>query len=642
MTGSATYTAVFGEIGATYYNVSATVDPTGAGSVNGTGPFPAGDTTILKAVPNPGYTFSQWQDGNTQNPRTVIVNSTLSFTAYFTQNQYNIATDVSPTGTGFVIGGGTYHYGDQPTLTATANNGYIFDHWNDGSTKNPRQITVTSDATYTAYFTQAPPTQYIITTIVIPDGAGTVEGGGTYPEGTIVTLTAYAFEDYTFDHWQDGITQNPRNFTVTDNATYTAHFTQASSTQYTINVSANPMEGGTVTGGGTYEQGQFCAVHATSNNGYIFTNWTENGEVVSTNSYYSFNVNGNRDLVANFLANTCQIIVRSSPSNGGTVTGEGNYGCGQLCTVTAIAATGYTFLCWTHWNNTVSTDASYSFIVPNNDEYYLYAHFIIQAQTPIGAINGVFSISEEEQVWFSSGNLQYRASDGAWQFASNQYEIIGISNNNISQIYNGWIDLFGWGTSGWNNGNVCYMPWESNTQSDYYGPPYGYCLTGAYANSDWGVYNGISNGGNIPNYWRTLTNGEWKYLFDHRGTLSGNRYVKAIVNEIKGVILLPDGWNSSYNLYNTNSWNSNYNDNIISESVWTNTFELNGAVFLPAGGYRDGTTTSMENSEGYYWSSGSYALSHAYSIWFSNSNGSCIDYKPRARGYSIRLVRVIQ
>ena len=69
---------------------------------------------------------------------------------------------------------------------------------------------------------------------------------------------------------------------------------------YTITVSANPNDGGSVSGDGTYEQGQNCTVTTIANSSYVFTNWTENGEVVSTDATYTFAVDGNRNLVANF------------------------------------------------------------------------------------------------------------------------------------------------------------------------------------------------------------------------------------------------------------------------------------------------------------------------------------------------------
>ena len=110
-----------------------------------------------------------------------------------------------------------------------------------------------------------------------------------------------------------------------------------------ITVSANPTNGGTVTGGGTYNQGQSCTVTATPASGYTFLRWTENGNQVSTNASYTFTVNANRNLIANFQAQpqTYTITVSANPTNGGTVTGGGTYNQGQSCTVTATANTGY-------------------------------------------------------------------------------------------------------------------------------------------------------------------------------------------------------------------------------------------------------------------------------------------------------------
>ena len=115
---------------------------------------------------------------------------------------------------------------------------------------------------------------------------------------------------------------------------------------------------------------------------------------------------------------------------------------------------------------------------------------------PEGALGGLFSVSEGQQVRFSQGNLQYQASTSTWRFAENQTDCIGDGNANIGDAYDGWIDLFGWGTSGFNHGAVCYQPWSSSQDPhDYcaYGNPNDnlYSQTGQ---ADWG-YNAISNGG---------------------------------------------------------------------------------------------------------------------------------------------------
>ena len=69
-----------------------------------------------------------------------------------------------------------------------------------------------------------------------------------------------------------------------------------------IIATTNPAEGGTITGGGAYEGGATCILTATANHGYRFSNWTENGEMVSSDAEYTFMVTGDRNLVANFIA----------------------------------------------------------------------------------------------------------------------------------------------------------------------------------------------------------------------------------------------------------------------------------------------------------------------------------------------------
>ena len=144
------------------------------------------------------------------------------------------------------------------------------------------------------------------------------------------------------------------------------NFTTSQISNYTIAVSASPTSGGTVTGGGTYQQGQNCTVHAKANSNYSFTNWTENGNEVSTNANYTFTVNENRSLVANFVVHSYTINVSASPSNGGIVSGGGIHYYGQSCSVYATANSGYTFTNWTEGNTVVSSSANYNFIVTGN------------------------------------------------------------------------------------------------------------------------------------------------------------------------------------------------------------------------------------------------------------------------------------
>ena len=262
-------------------------------------------------------------------------------------------------------------------------------------------------------------------------------------------------------------------------------------------------------------------------------------------------------------------------------------------------------------------------------------------QVPTGALNGLFTInSNGNQVYFSQGNLQYQASTNTWQFAEHQYDYVGSANSSISQTNSGWIDLFGWGTSGYNHGAVCYQPWSTSTnESDYYA--YGnweYNLYDQTGQANWG-YNAISNGGNAENSgWRTLTQQEWNYVIDSRNTTSGIRFAKATVNGVRGVILLPDDWNATiYALNNTNSSGAFCYSNIITAADWTNVLEANGAVFLPAAGIRNGTSVDSAGFIGQYWLA-SYFGRAAYCLYIHNVCLYLYDGH-RQYGSSVRLVR---
>lgn len=259
-------------------------------------------------------------------------------------------------------------------------------------------------------------------------------------------------------------------------------------------------------------------------------------------------------------------------------------------------------------------------------------------QVPIGAINGKFTINANgDQVYFSQGNLQFQASTNTWRFAENQWDYVGNANANISSTYSGWIDLFGWGTSGYNHGAVCYQPWStSQNDSDYYA--YGLStnnLNDQTGLADWG-YNIISNGGNQENFgWYTISIEEWRYILNSRSTTSGIRYVKGNVNGTNGMILLPDDWTiSNFTLHNPNG--GSYGSNYISAEDWINILEQNGCVFLPASGGRYGTSPDVVGSFGSYWSSTSSG-GGAYDITFGSSYYD--DGAGRYIGESVRLVR---
>ena len=364
VTENATYTAYFSQTPVTYYTITTNVTPSGSGTVTGGGTYPAGSTVTLEAIPNNGYAFSQWQDGSTSNPRTITVNGDATYTATFTQLQYTITTNVSPAGAGTVTGGGAYHYGETCTLTATANSGYEFQGWNDGNTQNPRSFTVTGNAAFTAIFSEVGATYYTVTASVSPAGAGTVTGTGTYEAGSVITLHAVANPGYTFDHWSDNSTQNPRTITVNSNMNFTAYFTQ---NQYTITVIASPSNGGMVSGGGAYYYGDYATLTATPYSGYEFVGWSDG----SSEPVHQVLVTGNATYTATFTqAGTTYYTVTTyvSPNGAGTVTGAGTYPAGATATLSATANQGYTFNRW----NDGSTSNPRTVTVNNNMSFTAY------------------------------------------------------------------------------------------------------------------------------------------------------------------------------------------------------------------------------------------------------------------------------
>lgn len=260
------------------------------------------------------------------------------------------------------------------------------------------------------------------------------------------------------------------------------------------------------------------------------------------------------------------------------------------------------------------------------------------ATIPEGTIAGLFSVSANKQVYFSKGNLKY--SNGTWSFHEHQYDRCFIANGNASSSYTstGTFDLFGWGTSGYNHNNAAYQPWStSTTNSDYYA--YGnmnynlYDLTGE---ADWG-YNAISNGGNTENSgWRTLTMNEWSYVFNQRTTTSGIRWAFANVNDVNGVILLPDNWNATTYAFNSGA---SFSYNIITAEDWANVLEANGAVFLPVEGYRSGVSVYDNDYSSSYWSASKSDKDAAPPLTIANGWDPYIGYSSRLKGCLVRLVR---
>ncbi len=358
VTSGMTITAYFG-IAAT---VTVTSDNTTMGTASGSGTYAIGGTATISAEPNTGYHFTQWNDGNTDNPRTIDVASDTNFTAFFEINHYTVNVVSNNTELGSVTGGGTFDHGTTITISAEviAEN-HHFAQWQDGDTDNPRTITVTSDITYTAYFAID---EYSITAVSGNTTMGTTSGSGSYAIGSTATISANANFGYHFTQWNDSDTDNPRTVTVTGNAYYTAYFEP---NQYTITVISGNTEMGSVSGSGTFDYGTSVTISAEAVAGHHFTQWNDG----NTQNPRTVTVTGVTTYIANFETTLYTITVLSDDPSLGTVTGGGTYPEGRTITISAQpAGENCHFSQWQDGNR----DNPRTITVTGNAEYV--AHFV--------------------------------------------------------------------------------------------------------------------------------------------------------------------------------------------------------------------------------------------------------------------------
>ncbi|HZV33552.1 MAG TPA: choice-of-anchor tandem repeat GloVer-containing protein [Verrucomicrobiae bacterium] len=392
VSSSASYTftvnndvALVANFSPTNSNVSTIVvstSPAHGGTVAGAGPYQSGSSATVTATANPGYQFVGWmQDGiqvSTSASYTFTAGANTTLVADFEPIYVTVVLNSSPNIAGTVGGGGTYQEGGSATVTATNNPGYQFVNWTENGTSisssGSYTFTVNGNVTLSANFT---PINDTVEVSASPTNGGDVVGTGTYQPGTSVTVVATPNSPgYQFVNWtENGIAVSSLasyTFTVSSNETLVANFAPIF---YSVAVNASPTNGGTVGGSGTYQGGSTVTVMATNNPGYLFTNWTVNGNPVNSSSSYSFTLSTNITLVAHFnQIISYTVAVSASPGNAGTVTGGGTYPAGSSVTVTATNNASYQFVSWTVDGTVVSSTPSYNFTA--NGNLSLVANFL--------------------------------------------------------------------------------------------------------------------------------------------------------------------------------------------------------------------------------------------------------------------------
>ena len=307
------------------------------------------------------YVFGSWSDGGGQSHTITTSSSAATYTASF-DTQYSLTTSINPPAGGTVNPPGLNWYtsGQGVSILATANTGYSFSGWAGGlsGSTNPVSLTMDGPKSITANYTQTlpPPVQYSLTVNVI--GSGTVTKNpdkSTYNQGDQVTLTAVANSGYSFGGWSgdvNGMT-NPVTLTMNGNKTVTATFTQAPAppTQYSLTV--NVVGSGSVTKNPdkpSYNAGDQVTLTATPGSGYSFSNWS--GDAIGTTNPVTLIMNGNKTVTATFTqapAPPTQYSLTVNVVGSGSVTknpDKPTYNQGDQVTLTATAASGYSFGSW--------------------------------------------------------------------------------------------------------------------------------------------------------------------------------------------------------------------------------------------------------------------------------------------------------
>ena len=333
---------------------------------------------------------------------------------------YTVTATANPAAGGTVSGAGQYTQGMPCTLTATANTGYTFTNWTENgsvvSTEASFTFGVTGNRTLVANFSI---NTYNVTATANPTTGGTVTGTGEYNQGASCTLTATAATGYTFTNWTENgsvvSTDASYTFTVTSNRNLVANFTLNT---YDISATCDPSEAGTITGEGEYNYGESCTLTAIANEGHTFINWTENGTQVSSQAEYTFTVAGDRVLVAHFTTQAYIITAIADPEEGGVVTGSNGYNFDDMCTLTATANPGYTFVNWTKDGEEVTTEPEYSLEVTESATYV--AHFSINTY-----MISAMADPEEGGTVTGAGDYVYGTTCTLVAYANENYDFMG-------------------------------------------------------------------------------------------------------------------------------------------------------------------------------------------------------------------------
>ncbi|MFC2089589.1 T9SS type A sorting domain-containing protein [Bacteroidota bacterium] len=388
-------TAYFEEVGnaASTSQINVSAFPADFGTIAGSGEYINGSTLNLTAEPAEGYRFLSWTENDvivgTSQEYVFEVSKDRNLVANYALKRFTVSVESMPLNTGgLVIGGGTFDYGTEVTVTASPNLGFNFEGWKESGvvTDTGMQYTfvVKRDRVLTGMFDGQ---KYSINGAAAPTGS--VSGSGDYYYGDIVSMEATPSSGYYFIRWMDGESQvsvrNPYLFSAMEDRSLTAEFAQiwweedttaSKNTTYLVTSGSTPEGVGIVLGQGRYATGEQVTLTASPNSGINFVKWMENGaDVVDGNSElvgasYTFTADMDRELTAVYDGAKYDVSASANPTDGGetSVSNDGLFFPGDLATVSSSQNTGFNFQSWTMGvgGQQVSVNPEYSFTVTEN------------------------------------------------------------------------------------------------------------------------------------------------------------------------------------------------------------------------------------------------------------------------------------
>ncbi len=292
----------------TTFAIGAGTVPANSGTINGTGDYAQGSSVTLTAAANAGYVFANWTEGAvvvSASPAytfTAQANRTLAANFVTAGSGKIIVTSSTPAAGGSTTGGGEYALSASATVVATSNPGYKFSKWlvngTSVSTDSSYTFPVTANRTLEAKFKPV----YAVTVVADPPEGGNPEADPFYELNETAKLKSKPEPGWSLVSWtQNGVvvsTDVDFSFTVTGSRDLVANYAPG----HRIDLVADPKTAGDVSGAGVFQTGISVTVSAGPRAGYVFIEWTESGNSVSTDATYTFPSAAPRNLTARFTA----------------------------------------------------------------------------------------------------------------------------------------------------------------------------------------------------------------------------------------------------------------------------------------------------------------------------------------------------